>query len=138
MLSRFFSEIRIKWLKVQRNHNRFLSCNVKWLDSEIQIFTEIPALTSKEPARGRPPKAFNESSQRTKRRKTTGLRHNVHSELQYATQMNLRAAGKVDAARVVKDIAISPTRGNKFRRGFKKRDFSIPKLPSEEAPKSQK
>lgn len=54
--------------------------------------------------RGRPPKPFNESSERTKRRKTTSLRQNLQPNvLQFATQMKLRAEGKVDAARVIKD-----------------------------------
>lgn len=111
VLSRFYSEAQKKWTKVQRNHKRFLSLHKEWLNSEIEICTDVDIANevSNPGKRGRPTKLFHESSEQTKRRKVKKLRQNIkQSELQFATQMNLRAAGKVDEAKVIKNITLSP------------------------------
>ncbi|CAG9571654.1 unnamed protein product [Danaus chrysippus] len=59
---------------------------------------------------GRPQKSFIDSSERSKRRKTKHLRSKELAELTYATQMQLRREGKVEASKVVKDLSRSPQR----------------------------
>ena len=54
--------------------------------------------------RGRPSKTFEESSERSKRRKTENLRLNYTQELVFATQMKLRAEGESKAAKVVQNV----------------------------------
>lgn len=69
---------------------------------------------------GRPSTSFEESSDRTKRRRTSEIRENFSAEeIAYATQMSLRSSGAVDAAAVIKDITTSPTRASKYRSAFK-------------------
>lgn len=63
---------------------------------------------------------FQESSERTKRRKTENVRaSNPTDLLVYATQMKLREEGKNDAAVVLKDVASgSPTKGKMYRKSL--------------------
>ena len=70
---------------------------------------------------GRPSSSFAESSERSKRRKTEKVRAELGcDELAYATQMSLRAARKVDASHVLKDIFMSsPSKSLKYRKAFK-------------------
>ncbi|XP_069685850.1 uncharacterized protein [Periplaneta americana] len=68
---------------------------------------------------GRPQKSFGDSSERSKRRKTQGLRETVDTEeLTFATQMKLRACGKPDASKVLKEITKSPKRATKYRKAY--------------------
>ncbi|EFN61161.1 hypothetical protein EAG_09607, partial [Camponotus floridanus] len=55
-----------------------------------------------------------------KRRKTAELRKlNTIEELTYATQMNLRSTGQLDASKIIKDVtSTSPTRAFKYRTAF--------------------
>ena len=57
---------------------------------------------------GRKSKTFDESSERSKRRKSEDMRatHST-SELAHATEMKLRSSGASAAARVLKDITIN-------------------------------
>lgn len=66
---------------------------------------------------GRPSTSFAAASDRTKRRKTEKMRSEFGTEeLAYATQMNLRADGKLDAAKVVYDVtAGSPSKALSYR-----------------------
>lgn len=68
----------------------------------------------------RPTSGFAESSDRTKRRKTEDLRAQTSiEELSYATQMSLRASGKLDAAKVVKDVTLgSPSKAMKYKKSI--------------------
>lgn len=66
--------------------------------------------------RGRPSTSFETSSTRTKRRKTASMRdkHSVQ-ELSFATEMSLRAAGRSDAAKIVKDVTEgSPSKASRY------------------------
>ena len=69
---------------------------------------------------GRPSSSFTASSNRTKRRKTEDiLSHASVEQLSYATQMSLRASGKLDAAKVVSDVILgSPSKAQKYRRSL--------------------
>ena len=57
-------------------------------------------------------------SDRTKRRRTENIRQQFDpEELGYATQMSLRAKGKVDAAKLMKDVtAGSPSKASKYKK----------------------
>ncbi|KAL4721708.1 hypothetical protein ACJJTC_003997 [Scirpophaga incertulas] len=69
---------------------------------------------------GRPQKSFEDSSERSKRRRTEDLRSKDVVELTYATHMKLRHVGKVAASKVVKDLSKSPQRAKKYVKAFKK------------------
>ena len=53
------------------------------------------------------------------------------SVLAHATQMSLRAAGKTDESKIVKEIISSPTRAKKYRKSLKQ--VSPQQLSAEEA-----
>ncbi|KAJ4443298.1 hypothetical protein ANN_04966 [Periplaneta americana] len=68
---------------------------------------------------GRLQKSFRDSIERSKTRKTQGLRETVDTEeLTFATQMKLRACGKPDASKVLKEITKSPKRATKYRKAY--------------------
>ncbi|KAJ4430054.1 hypothetical protein ANN_22262 [Periplaneta americana] len=76
-------------------------------------------MTAATTAFGRPQKSFSDSSERSKTRKTQGLRETVDTEeLTFATQMKLRACGKPDASKVLKEITKSPKRATKYRKAY--------------------
>uniref|UniRef100_A0A1E1WT91 Uncharacterized protein n=1 Tax=Pectinophora gossypiella TaxID=13191 RepID=A0A1E1WT91_PECGO len=66
--SHFKSQIKQRWLKAHKKEDVFLKINHSWLEGTF----EIPAISQNRP--GRPSKLFNESSERTKRRKTEEVR----------------------------------------------------------------
>lgn len=139
-LSRFTSQLEQKWQKVGRSHKNLCSRKKSWLDGYITIIkknyndSSDSSIKKKTGKRGRPFKPFNESSSRSKRRKTKELRENIGlQQMQFATQMKLRAAGKTDAAKVTKDLALSPNRATKYRRGFKTWDHTEQQVPVEKA-----
>lgn len=81
----------------------------------------MPTATEKSAALGRPRSAFNDISDRNKRRRVQSLRENTSTEeLAYAAQMNLREEGKTDAVHVVKNTVLgSPSKGTKYRKSIK-------------------
>lgn len=108
------SEIKSRWLAANRTEQVFLKRNHDWLQGTV----EIP--DKKKEKVGRPSKSFEDSSARSKRRKTKPLREvNTAEELLYAGQMNLRKSGNLEGAKVVADITKTPTRGAKYRKAFK-------------------
>lgn len=112
-ISNFKKVYKRNWQGCNRTESRFLKKHGEWLKGEVSLPTAPVAGTSQ----GRPCKDFGELSDRSMRRNTADLRKNVClDELAYATQMSHRAAGNVDASKVMKDIAISPTRAAKFRK----------------------
>ncbi|KAL4709220.1 hypothetical protein ACJJTC_010520 [Scirpophaga incertulas] len=92
---------------------RFEENNTTWLKSTI-------TLPSAGVSPGRPQKSFEDSSERSKRRRTEDLRSKDVVELTYATHMKLRHVGKVAASKVVKDLSKSPQRAKKYVKAFKK------------------
>lgn len=134
-LSRFISELQRKWQKVGRSHKNLCSRNKLWLEGNITIIIKSHSVgKTHNRGRGRPAKSFNECSDRSKRRRTARLREKMDVELmQFATQMKLRAAGKIDAAKVSKDVSLSPGKARKYREGLKNYDSTIPQVPVEKA-----
>ncbi|GBP86804.1 hypothetical protein EVAR_99884_1 [Eumeta japonica] len=132
----FATEFKKKWVQSNRKPARFLENNKEWLLSSIGFSTYSTAMKRKI---GRPEICFEEATDRTKRVKTKDLR-TMHTtqELSYATQMNLRASGQTDAAKILKDITtISPKRATKHRAAFSKygteSSFQAKRLSSSDA-----
>lgn len=96
-LRNFKGQLKSKWLKHGRHHERLISNENSWLDENCE-FTIYPVKKG-----GRPSSSFNDSSENSKRRKTADIRSELSADvLAYAAQMNLRAEGKTAAANVVK------------------------------------
>ena len=121
----FCSKVFAKWDNSHRTLNRFLQDNSSWLEKEFDIpnvlrSTALQSIESSSSA-GRPSKAFEESSIRTKRRKTKELRQSTSSaELTFATEMSLRGEGKRTAAKLVHEVAsTSPNRPYKILKVLK-------------------
>lgn len=88
----FWYDFQRRWQKSQRKVERFLQHNSDWLEGYI-IFSG-PS-TSSSNKMGRPAKKFDESCDRSKRRKTETLRRSKSSsELLFAAKMNLREEAK--------------------------------------------
>lgn len=117
-VAKFNAEYRQKWLQANRMTKRFVETHKQWLEGKL-VF---PYYDQELIKRGRPKKTFEESSERSKRRKTMDLRQKFsEKELAYATQMSLRASKQTDAALVVRDVAFStPKRAQKYRKAFRK------------------
>lgn len=134
ILSTFKHQFSVRWNKAQRGIDRMKKSNAEWLKRSIMFPTSIRRQSTGE--RGRPIVEFQESSERTKRRKTASLRSDVPvNELVYATQMSLRSAGQPAAATVLKDITTtSPKRAVRYRRAFESaEERKNGKLTSEQA-----
>lgn len=110
--------------KLQENHRiekRFLKNNDDWLKTTLTITVPINGDGDNQPqtdrVKGRPSSDFQECCVRTKRRKTAEIRkQHSFEELGFATQMSLRAEGKLDAAKVVQDVVLgTPSKASKYR-----------------------
>ncbi|KAL4720723.1 hypothetical protein ACJJTC_002087 [Scirpophaga incertulas] len=113
-LSVFKHEFKQKWSAASRKLDLFTKKNKNWLLGCL----ELPVGAIKP---GRPTKSFEESSERSKRRKTQNIRESTDiEELTYAAQMKLRSSGKVDASKVLQEITQSPTRAKKYRTVYSK------------------
>jgi hypothetical protein len=67
-------------------------------------------------AKGRQEKTFSESSERSRRRKTEGLRKTTSTEeMSFATAMSLRGSGNPSAAKLIHEaVTATPTRASKI------------------------
>ena len=120
-----------RWNDAHRTERDFSYKNAEWLKSEVVFTSENDddvdearnddfESRSSTGSTGRPlsNSSFRELSDRTKRRRTENIRQQFDpEELRYATQMSLRAKGKVDAAKLVKDVtAGSPSKASKYKK----------------------
>lgn len=121
-LKSFKFQYKQKWTAANKKEERFLTKNEQWLNTCIAL----PTWTKKKA--GRPTKEFKELSDQAKRRKTKDLREKIPSEeLTYAAQMSQRAAGHGDAAKVMKDITLTPTRAKKYRTRYSSTENQVKK-----------
>lgn len=112
-VAKFCYQVYRKVDRCNRNHQRFVKQNYKWLDVEI-IFNPYPASIA-----GRPKSSFADSSSRTKRRKTEQLRSIESSDsLIYAATMKLREEGSLDKAHLLQEMEKTPTRAKKIRQSW--------------------
>lgn len=91
-----------------------MKTNAHWLASFIELPYWPANPTQKH---GRPSKIFDELCDRSKRRKTKELREQVPvEELTYAASVSQRSSGNSDAANIIKEIIVSPSRATKLRK----------------------
>lgn len=106
------SEFKRRWTDAHYKEDIFRKKNHDWLQGTF----ELPKTTIQS---GRPSKTFEESSERSKRRKTEELHKTAESEeLIFAAQMELRSKGKTDASRILKEITSSPKQATKYKRSY--------------------
>ncbi|CAH1099849.1 unnamed protein product, partial [Psylliodes chrysocephalus] len=84
---------------------------------------------------GRPSLSFEESSERTKRRKIEQLRSEAgNAEITYALKMNLRAEGKHDAVKILGEaLEASPNRAAKMLHAWQESHRKPIKYTSDES-----
>lgn len=100
--SYFKSDLIKRWSQAHRILENFLTAKNSWLEGTF----EIPLDMYQRP--GRPTKSFSESSERTKRRKTEGVRASYDEEvIVHAAQVVLQTEGKRNASTVLRDITNS-------------------------------
>lgn len=115
--SYFKTAIKEKWAKSHRKEDVFLKMNESWLDGTF----ELPTQTLLRP--GRPAKSFEDSSERSKRRKTEELRSNTADELLiHAAQTTLRQQGHRNASNMLKEITNTPTLAGKYKKASQAQD----------------
>lgn len=103
-LRNFKQQLLKKWELHNRHRDRFLTIEREWLEGSCQFTQHVVSKT------GRPNLNFFESSESSKRRKTSTIRIEQNAdELIYAAQMNLRAEGRTTEAQVIKKISESTT-----------------------------
>ncbi|XP_076545847.1 uncharacterized protein LOC143305586 [Osmia lignaria lignaria] len=106
------SELKRRWSEAQNTKDRFYKKNNNWLNGTF----ELPVVTVRS---GRPSKSFEESSDRTKRRKTAVLRSTTNTdELVFSAQMKLQSSGKRSASTILKEITNSPERAKKYKTAY--------------------
>lgn len=95
----FKTALKKKWLKAKRTESDFFKSNKSWLNGSFEIPIGVPLRT------GRPSKSFEESSERSKRKKTEKIRAEVDdSIIIHAAQSSLRSKGLRNASEILKEI----------------------------------
>lgn len=115
VIRKLLHDLNTKWQQVTRIEDKFFQKFSGWLSVFVTLEKTEQENSSK---MGRRSSGFAESSDRTKRRKTEHLRAQTSiEELSYATPMSLRASGKLDAAKVIKDVTLgSPSKAKKYKK----------------------
>lgn len=99
----FKAQFKSKWERYNRHKERFLCNEGSWLDENHKFNVFSPRKG------GRPYISFDESSENTKRRKTSNLRSEFDADLlAYAAQMKMRSSGRSTEANVIKKVAETP------------------------------
>jgi len=108
---------------IGRNYQRFRERNYTWLQTKIMLAGFV-----KKKLPGRPPKNFAEAHSRSQRRKIDHLRKQATGkELALAAEMNLRADGHNDAAKVINAVVQkSENNGSDVRAKLRKGESSEP------------
>lgn len=134
LIHQLYYDFRKKWQSVDRSKNKFLSKYSKWLNCTI-AFGILATPSTSSVSSGRHIKNFEECSERTKRRKTEGIRKlSTDSELIYATQMSLRNTGRTMLANIFKEMVESPSsKLEEFITYWKKNKVHIIKYSEDEA-----
>lgn len=111
-ISRFSSKLSEKWTNSGKSRERFLSKNSVWMAEDLQFSVSLyhsePSTSGAPTIPGRPRKEFDESSNKTKRRRVDDLvRSRGTTELMVAAEMSARLSGHRDLATVIKDASES-------------------------------
>lgn len=130
VLKNFKTVYKRQWQSSKGTDKRFQEKYSEWLSHTIELpCASTPIAAS---SKGRPSKDFGECSDRTKRRKTMQLRKRVSlEELNFAAEMSNRAAGNLDAAKIINEIQKSPTRASKFRKAAQRTAITKVHSPEE-------
>lgn len=114
-VARFCTDLEKRWLKANNTLSRFLESNGDWLKGN-----EVLNPTQNK-SKGRPKKQFAELNKQNKRRRVKEIRNSATSkELAFATEMQVRADGSEDAAKLVNEaLQTTPTRATKIRQAWK-------------------
>lgn len=111
-LTHFRSDFKRFWISSKYFESTFVQRHDSWLKGSIAIHTWISSNKT-----GRPAKEFNELSDRSKRRRTEGIRKDVSTEeLTYAASVSQRASGNVTASKMINEMTSTPTRAKKFKK----------------------
>lgn len=106
LLSRLISEYKSRLHAAHRNFTRFYSKNKTGFENNI-IFPVVKPVRKSRDGGGRPPKPFEECTDRTKRRKTEDVRKQLGpSELAFAAQVEYIARGEVKIPNIIKDVTL--------------------------------
>jgi len=97
------------WNDVRRNRQHFVSSNVELLELlELKVLPTRTKCHALRGTSGRRKLAFEDGSERSKRRKSKQLRKTVcFPELIHVTKMSLRSAGKTDAAKLCNEVVFN-------------------------------
>lgn len=102
-LRNFKRQFNTKWLLHGKHRERLFANEKTWLDGSCK-FTRFVVINS-----GRPTSNFSDSSENSKRRKTSSLRAEMDADfLTYAAQMKLRSSGRTTEAQVIKKMSVCP------------------------------
>lgn len=106
LLSRLISEYKSRLLAAHRNYTRFYNKNKTWVEHNI-TFPVVRPVRKRRNEGGRPPKPFEECTDRSKRRKTEDVRKQLEpSQLAFAAQVEYRARGEVKISNLIKNIVL--------------------------------
>lgn len=88
------SELKRRWGAARNREDIFIKRNQKWLEGTFEYPRVKVELE-------RPGKTFEESSERSKRRKTEKLRSSVNRELIFAARTKLRTSEPINIKRYI-------------------------------------
>lgn len=111
------TQLKKRWKAACYIKNRFISKNHDWLQGTFVLPKAASTIH-----KGRPSKSFEDSSERSKRRKTEALREVDLKTLTHATGSKMYKEGKRVASQVLKDFESSPKRASKYKKAFIKKE----------------
>lgn len=118
-LSVFLNKFTFLWNKCHRRPDYFEKCHVNWLNGEIDIRVGDSDNEFEKTQMGRPMKNFDDSSNRSKLRKIKPLVDNYsETEVLHAAKVSLTLSGKRDAASMLDQLTMTPTRATKIKKTF--------------------
>lgn len=110
----FISKFNDRWEKARRIKGRFETNNSTWLDGEFKVIFEESTPSTSSGQRGRPPKNYEESSEKTKKRKNMELVQEYGFEfIHNACVQYLRSIGESDEASILNIVRLLPKEDKK-------------------------
>ena len=110
----YYLNLTIDGKKARRINDRFEKSNSAWLDGEFKVTFEDNTSTTSSGERGRPPKSYEESSQKSKKRKNMELVQEYGFEfIHNAYVQYLRSIGESDEASIVSIARTLPKKDKK-------------------------
>lgn len=134
-MAEFCKKLKVRWTNCHYILPQFLNKNSQWLSARI-TFVEEKSDHQDRKNIGRPKKLFDESSNRSRKRKLKPLLElHTNDEIVLAAEMSLRSTGRRDAAQLVKQVAsLSPERATKIKKAYQSPSSKMPiKMTNDEA-----